>query len=92
MIQPFTYYNPTKLVFGEGRIAELPRLIDPHYRILLVMGGGSIRSNGVYDAVCQALEGRSVTEFWGIESNPTVETIRKALPLGRSHRSDQALD
>ena len=46
MIQPFTYYNPTKLVFGEGRIAELSRLIDPHYRILLVI---------VYDAMASTM-------------------------------------
>ena len=91
MIQPFTYYNPTRIVFGEGRIAQLSRLIEPHYRILLVMGGGSIRRNGVYDAVCQALEGRSVTEFWGIESNPTVETIRKAVQLGRQEQCDFVL-
>lgn len=91
MVQPFTYHNPTKLVFGEGRIADLPRLIDPHYRILLVMGGGSIRRNGVYDAVHKALEGRSVTDFWGIESNPTVETIREAVQLGRQERCDFVL-
>ncbi len=91
MVQPFTYYNPTKLVFGEGRIADLPRLIDSKHRILLVMGGGSIRHNGAYDAVRKALEGRAITDFWGIESNPTVETIRQAVQLGRQDQCDFVL-
>ena len=42
-------------------------------------GGGSVKTNGVYEQVIQALEGRDYTEFWGIESNPDISTLKKAI-------------
>ncbi len=87
-MQNFIFQNPTKLVFGKGMIAQLPNLIPADKRILITFGGGSVRRNGVYDAVTRALEGRDWVEFWGIEPNPTVETVREAIALGREHRVD----
>ena len=49
--------------------------------LLLTFGGGSVKKNGVYDQVMAALEGRDVTEFWGIEPNPKVETLRTAVEV-----------
>ena len=42
----------------------------------------------VYDQVARALEGRDWVEFWGIEPNPSVETVREAVALGREHGVD----
>ncbi|MCD8274063.1 MAG: iron-containing alcohol dehydrogenase, partial [Alistipes sp.] len=36
----------------------------------------------------KALEGRDWVEFWGIEPNPSVETVREAVALGRENGSD----
>ena len=87
-MQNFLYHNPTKLVFGKGMIARLSQLIPAGKRIMVTFGGGSARRNGVYDQVARALEGREYVEFWGIEPNPTVETLREAIALGREHRVD----
>lgn len=84
----FTYYNPTRLVFGKGTIARLSKLIPAGKRILVTFGGGSVRKNGVYEQVAQALEGRDWFEFWGIEPNPSVETVREAVALGREKQVD----
>ena len=84
----FIYQNPTKLVFGKGTIAKLSKLIPSDKRIMLTFGGGSVRKNGVYDQVVKALEGRDVVEFWGIEPNPSVETLREAIALGREKKVD----
>lgn len=84
----FIYYNPTKLVFGKGQIARLPKLIPADKRIMITFGGGSAKRNGVYDQVVKALEGRHFIEFWGIEANPSVETLRKAIALGKEHKVD----
>ena len=78
----FIYHNPTELVFGKGQIARLPKLIPADKRIMVTFGGGSVKRNGVYDQVVRALEGRDFIEFWGIEANPSVETLRKAIALG----------
>lgn len=79
----FKFKNPTELIFGKGMIAELPKRIDKSERILAIFGGGSVRRNGVYDAVMKALEEYCIVEFWGIEPNPKVETIRQAVDLGK---------
>ncbi len=74
----FTYYNPVKIVFGKGMIAELRELIPPNVKVMITYGGGSIKKNGVYDQVRGALSGHAVTEFGGIEPNPRYETCMKA--------------
>ena len=79
----FSFKNPTRLVFGKGQIAELANLIPADVRIMVTYGGGSVRRNGVYDQVVAALKGRDYVEFWGIESNPRVETLRRAVELGK---------
>lgn len=84
----FIYCNPTKLVFGKGMIAKLASLIPSGKRIMITFGSGSVRRNGVYDQVAKALEGRDYVEFWGIEPNPSVETLREAVELGKEHEVD----
>ena len=82
----FTFYNPTRLVFGKGMIEELKNEIPETCRIMITFGGGSVKRNGIYDQVVKALEGRDYIEFWGIEPNPTVETLRKAIKLGKEEK------
>jgi NADP-dependent alcohol dehydrogenase len=79
----FTNYNPTKIVFGKGTIAQLPSLIPAGKKVMLTYGGGSIKKNGVYDQVINALKGYSLVEFGGIEANPRYETLMKAVELAR---------
>jgi NADP-dependent alcohol dehydrogenase len=87
-MQNFTYYNPTTFVFGKGSIARLPTLLPAKAKILLTYGGGSIKSNGVYDQVARALKGWQVLEFGGIEPNPRYETCMKAVELARAEGVD----
>ena len=85
----FTFYNPTKLVFGQGMIAELANEIPANvHRIMITFGGGSVKKNGIYDQVVNALKGRDFIEFWGIEPNPSVETLRKAVHMGKENGVD----
>lgn len=84
----FKFQNPTQLIFGKGMIAELGKAIPVGKRILITFGGGSVKANGVYAQVVKALEGRDYLEFWGIEPNPSIETLRKAIALGKEHKID----
>lgn len=84
----FEYCNPTRLVFGKGQIAKLSELIPMHARVMVTFGGGSAKRNGVYDAVKKALQNHNFIEFWGIEPNPSIETLRKAIELGIDRRVD----
>lgn len=82
----FVFKNPTEIIFGKGTIARIDTRIPRDAPILLTYGGGSIKSNGVYQQVTSALEGREVVEFGGIEPNPKVEVCLKAVELARSRR------
>jgi len=84
----FIFQNPTRLIFGKGMIAELAKAIPANKRIMVTFGGGSVKKNGVYEQIQKALQGREYIEFWGIEPNPAIETLRKAITLGKEHNTD----
>ncbi|MDB9329470.1 iron-containing alcohol dehydrogenase [Nodularia spumigena CS-591/04] len=87
-MENFVFYNPVKILFGKGQIANIAAEIPADAKILLIYGGGSIKSNGVYDQVKSALAGRNITEFGGIEPNPHLETLLKAVELVRKEEID----
>ncbi len=80
----FQFQNPTKLIFGRGEIAQLATELPKDKKIMITMGGGSIKTNGIYDQVIAALEGFDYIEFSGIEPNPRVDTLRKAIAICKS--------
>ena len=75
-MENFVYEYPTKVCFGRGAAAQhLPGLLAGYGpNVLLAYGGGSIRKNGIYDEITGILKaaGKTVTEFSGIMSNPTL--------------------
>jgi len=87
-MENFSYFNPTRIVFGKGSIARLPELIPSTARILLTCGGGSIKRNGVYDQIKAALKDRAVLEFSGIEPNPQFATCMKAVEIVKAEKID----
>jgi len=42
----FDFHNPTRIVFGEGKIAELNALVPSNARVMILFGGESARSTG----------------------------------------------
>ncbi|GIU17151.1 NADH-dependent alcohol dehydrogenase [Shewanella colwelliana] len=84
----FDYRNPTHIVFGKERLAELDQLIPADARVLVTYGGGSVKRFGTLDKVLSALGGRTVFEFGGIEANPKYETLMQATELARKESID----
>ncbi|AVF61798.1 TPA: iron-containing alcohol dehydrogenase [Vibrio diabolicus] len=84
----FSYVNPTKIFFGQKQIAAIKQAIPSDQKVLVVYGGGSIKKNGVYDQVSEALEGHEWLEFSGVEPNPTKETLDKAVAMVKEHGVD----
>ncbi len=84
----FTFHNPTRILFGQGRIADLAREIPATARVLITYGGGSIVKTGTLAEVKAALKGYTLFEFAGIEPNPTYETLMRAVELARAERID----
>ncbi|NLZ26143.1 MAG: iron-containing alcohol dehydrogenase [Chloroflexi bacterium] len=84
----FSYYNPTRILFGQGAIAKTAHYIPKNAKVLMLYGGGSIKRTGIYDQVKQALDGFTVLEFGGIEPNPDYATLMQAVQLAREEKVD----
>lgn len=91
----FTYYNPTKIIFGKDRIAEIGQELkaDKRHKILLLAGKGSIKSNGVYDQITATLKDNNIEffEMWGVQANPTLEKVTETIDFARKHDIDSIL-
>ena len=74
-MENFTYCTPTKLIFGDDAIKNLPDVLAPFgKKVLLTYGGGSIKKIGLYDTVKELLKDFEVYELSGIEPNPKYTT------------------
>ena len=90
-MQNFDYQNPTRILFGQGSIAKLAKAVPASARVLLLYGGGSALRNGTLDEVKAALATAGighVSEFSGIEPNPTFETLMRAVQQVKAEQID----
>lgn len=88
---PFTYSNTTTVHFGENQISQIANEIPKDKKVLVIYGGGSIKKNGVYEQVVDALKEHTFGEFSGIEPNPQYDTLMKAVELIRAEGYDYLL-
>ncbi|MCI8770914.1 MAG: iron-containing alcohol dehydrogenase [Lachnospiraceae bacterium] len=94
MLENFTYCNPTKLYFGDDSLEclneELPKYGQ---NVVLIYGGGSIKKNGIYDAVVEILKKnhKDVVEISGVMPNPTLAKLYEGVEIARNHNADLLL-
>ena len=88
----FTFAYPTKVYFGEGTAekalkAELERAGQT---VMLAYGGGSVKSNGIYDEIRGILEeaGKEIIDFSGIMPNPTYAKVQEGAALAKENGVD----
>ena len=94
MLGNFTYCNPTKLYFGKNALEGLKEELPKYGKnVLLVYGGGSIKKNGIYDAVTKVLKecGKTVFEDAGVMPNPTTEKMKEGIARARAAKADLIL-
>lgn len=84
----FNFHNPVSILFGEGKVKELANNIPTGAKVMITYGGGSIKKNGVYNQVIEALRDFDIVEFGGIEANPHYETAMKAVALIKAEKVD----
>lgn len=87
----FDFFNPVKILFGEGKIEQMSSELVYGKNILLTYGGGSIKQNGTYSRVMQSLKSFNVIEFGGIEANPKYETLLKGVRTAKEQKVDLIL-
>lgn len=90
-MENFTYYNPTKLIFGKGQVEQLEAEVPKYGRnVLLVYGGGSIKRNGLYDQVVEILNKSNLQlfELAGVEPNPRLSTVHRGVEICKEENID----
>lgn len=92
-MQNFNYCTPTRLIFGEGVIKDLPKVMS-HYgkKILITYGGGSIKKIGLYDKVLELLKGYEIYELPNIMPNPKYNpSVLDGVKMCKEHNIDVIL-
>lgn len=90
----FSYQNPTKLYFGDDSLKFLGDELKNYGPVVqLCYGGGSVKRNGIYDAVVSILReaGKTIVEDAGVMPNPTIEKLYDGARLAREHQADLIL-
>ena len=95
MASDFTFYAPTKVVFGKDKEMECGKLIraEGGSRVLLHYGGSSAVRSGLIGRVKKALEAEGLfcTELGGVVPNPHLSKVREGIALGRENKVDFVL-
>ena len=88
----FTYYTPTKVVFGRETEAQTGKLVKEcgGSRVLVHYGGGSAVRSGLLDRVLASLdkEGLYHTELGGVVPNPHLSKVREGIAIGLQQKLD----
>ncbi len=93
-MENFVAYNPTKLVFGKGVVAQLGKEAQPYgKKALVVIGKGSVKKNGILEAVYQQLTEADIsyTLYEGIKSNPIYEDADAAVAQAKAFQADMVV-
>lgn len=94
-MRDFTFYAPTRVVFGENAELQAGRLIRDlgARRVLLVYGGGSAVRSGLLDRLqaCLLEAGLPVIPFGGAQPNPTLAHAEAGAALAREAEADFVL-
>ena len=91
----FEYYNPAKIVFGEGAEQSLSKLLRSYNvtSLLLVYSGDFIKTLGIYDVIKAAVDelGIRFSESGEVVPNPSIELVRKLVEQGKKDKVDFVL-
>lgn len=90
----FIYDIPVKVYFGENQLGHLGEELSKYgKRVLLTYGGGSIKKNGLYDAVVAEIKnaGLELYELSGIAPNPRIDSVRQGAKMCKEHEIDVLL-
>jgi len=90
-MQNFMFWNPTKIIFGEGKVSEIGAETKIYgKKVLLVYGKGNIKKTGIYAKVVSSLRAADldIVEFSGVQPNPVVSHVRQGIALAKQAKVD----
>ena len=91
----FEYYNPAKIVFGEGAEKKLAKLLKQNNvkSLLLVTSGDFVETLGIYEVIRDAVNELNIkfSESREVVPNPSIELVRKLVEQGKNDDVDFVL-
>ncbi len=91
MNMSFDFNNPTRILFGSGKLNELGNQPMPGKKALLLMSGGkSAKVSGAYDRTLEQLHkaGVEVAEFAKVMENPVKEMVMEGAAFAKENGCD----
>jgi len=94
-MKDFIYYAPTKVFFGKDKHKDVGKIITEYgyNNIMLQYGQSSVKKSGLYDEVMASLAeyGINVVEMGGVEPNPKISFVRKAVKVAKENNVEMIL-
>ena len=91
----FTYYAPTRVMFGKGTEEELGKIVSGYgfHKVLIHFGGGSVKRSGLLERLEKSLAAAGVeyVEFGGVQPNPKLSLVREAIQVCVQEQADLVL-
>ena len=91
----FTYYTPTKIVFGKNTEQQTGELVKARKgsKVLIHFGGQSAMRSGLIDRIKDSLapQGLSFVTLGGVVPNPRLSLVREGIDLARKEGVDFVL-
>jgi len=78
----FSYYMPTKVVFGWGEFKKAPtQIVEVGKRVLIITGKSAMKKQGYTDMLVRGLkeQGAEVAIFDGISANPLTSEVNECV-------------
>ena len=94
-MENFTFYSPTKFVFGKGMESETGKLVKEFggSKVLIHYGGGSVVRSGLLDRVKASLDNAGIPyiELGGVKPNPRSGLVYEGIDLCKKEGVDFVL-
>jgi alcohol dehydrogenase YqhD (iron-dependent ADH family) len=91
ILESFTFLNTVRILFGKDSVERLGPVIKENgiNKVLILLGSGSSRANGVYDRVIKVLENNGIdfVEVWGVQPNPLITKVREAIVVAKDKKN-----
>ena len=88
----FTYYAPTKVIFGKDAEKEAGKEVAAlgFKKVLVHFGGGSAQKSGLLDRVYKSLDAAGIAHvsLGGVKPNPRLSLVREGIALGKKEQVD----
>ena len=84
----WSWFNPVKIVFGEGTFSTLKDHLEPFKRILVITGRSFVKESGLGDRLSALMKGKNWYWYHKVTPEPTWDIVQEAVDFARDFDPD----